>query len=85
MEEARHKRTILYDHLSEKGRVAEVRETENRFGFSGAGAREEWEVLLNGCEFFVWGDEDVLEIHSGDGSTALGMGVRPLNCTLKNV
>ena len=40
--------------------------------------------MFNGDRISVWEDEEVLEVDSGDGYTALWMYLMPLNCTLKN-
>ena len=44
----------------------------------------EQQQQFNGYRVYVWGDEEVLEMNSGDDCTTLGMYLMPLKCTLKN-
>ena len=43
----------------------------------------EWRVIANGYEISFWGNEDVLDVCDGDGSTTLGGNLKSLNCILK--
>lgn len=72
MEEARHKRTnIVWFHLYEVRRIDKFIKTESRIVLPGAGGRGSEQLLSNKYRVSVWDNEKVLEVDSGDSSTAL--------------
>ena len=51
---------------------------------SGARVGEKEELLYKGYRVSIWEREKVLEMPSGDGCTAVGVCLTPLNCTHRN-
>ena len=50
-------------------RIGKLIGTESRLVVSTSWGRGEWGVTANNMGFLFWGDENVLELDSGDGCT----------------
>lgn len=81
---ARHRRHKNEWNLDEMSRISKYTETESILVFArawGVGGDGEWLFNENGLSF--WGDENILELYSGDSRPTLWMYQMSLNCTLK--
>lgn len=81
MKEVIHERPQNSLHVYETSRIGKPIESENRIGFQERWGEKVCGVTASEYGVYFWGDENVQQVHSGDGCTTLNI-PKPLNYTL---